>query len=119
MAAEADTPELQVPEQVIGEKQKAVDEVLEYSRKSIHRNRKQLKNIALVLWTACCLIGNVVCFICDFVVTGGLWWSLIVTASVLYGWVIVVPLLTAGRKPFGRCLWPASAYFLIYGYWDH
>lgn len=106
--------ELHVQVQVIEETQKAVDEVLEYSKKSIHRNTKQLKNIVLVLWSACCLIGIGVCFICDFAVTGSLWWSLIVTASVFYGWGMVVPLLTAGRKPIFWSLVVASVSILPY-----
>lgn len=98
VAAAENAPESPVPVLVLEEKQKAVDEVIEYSKKSIHRNRKQLKNILLVCWTVCCLISVVVCFICDFATSGGLWWSIIVTVSVLYGWGIVVPLLTARAR---------------------
>ncbi len=89
----------EISEQTIFEaKQKAVDEVLEYSQKSIHRNRRQIKGIVFMLVTLSCLIAIGVCFICDFAINRKLWWSVIVIGSIVYGWAILIPLFGAKRR---------------------
>ena len=90
-------PEL-TEQTIIAVKQKAVDEVLEYSQKSIHRSRKQIKGLILMLLTLSCLIAIGVCLICDFAINGKLWWSVIVIGSVIYGWALLVPLFGAKHR---------------------
>lgn len=90
-------PEL-TEQTIIAVKQKAVDEVLEYSQKSIHRSRKQIRGLILMLLTLSCLIAIGVCLICDFAINGKLWWSVIVIGSVIYGWALLVPLFGAKHR---------------------
>ena len=72
-----------------------VEETLRYSSKSTAQKLERAKNIAFSILSSAILLAAVICMICDFCITGRLTWSLIVLASLLFSWLLLLPLLKA------------------------
>lgn len=82
-------------EPVNTETENMVDEVLVYS--NIHAKKKLdviRKNFYFIL-SGCFIIALGVCLICDFCTSGSLSWSLIVAASLLAAWLLLLPVYMA------------------------
>ena len=72
-----------------------VEETLLYSSKSTTQKLERVKNIAFSLLSSAIILTAVICMICDFCIAGRLNWSLIVLASLLFSWLLLLPLLKA------------------------
>lgn len=72
-----------------------VEETLLYSSKSTTQKLERVKNIAFSLLSSAIILTAVICMICDFCIAGRLKWSLIVLASLLFSWLLLLPLLKA------------------------
>ena len=58
----------------------------------------QMKKWGLYVLSLMCLIAIMVCVICDYAMAKTLTWSLIVVLSLIAGWLVFVPLISAGSK---------------------
>ena len=72
-----------------------VEETLLYSSKSTTQKLERVKNIVFSLLSSAIILTAVICMICDFCIAGRLNWSLIVLASLLFSWLLLLPLLKA------------------------
>ena len=72
-----------------------LEETLLYSSKSTTQKLERVKNIAFSLLSSAIILTAVICMICDFCIAGRLNWSLIVLASLLFSWLLLLPLLKA------------------------
>ena len=72
-----------------------MEETLLYSSKSTTQKLERVKNIAFSLLSSAIILTAVICMICDFCIAGRLNWSLIVLASLLFSWLLLLPLLKA------------------------
>ena len=64
----------------------------------------QIKKWGLYVLSSMCLIAIMVCVICDYAMTKTLTWSLIVVLSLIAGWLVFVPLISAGSKGIKKSL---------------
>lgn len=62
------------------------------------------------------LTGTLVCAVCDTALSGGLTWSLLVAASAVYGWALLLPAAALGRKGLAGSLGALSAFTVPYLY---
>lgn len=91
-----------------------VDEVLEYSNKSIGFKIERMKRNILAALSAAFLIAVITCLICDYFITGQLTWSLIVIISSILSWFLMLPFLKGKGRIIERFLILLS--FLIIPY---
>lgn len=91
-----------------------VEATLLYSNRSTAGRMERIKKIAMAVVSLLMLIAAGVCLLCDFCVTGGLTWSLLVIASLLLGWVLLLPLLKANKKAIRKFILVLSAVILPY-----
>lgn len=62
-------------------------------------NRKKMaQNISALVFSSLSLIGILVCFICDKAINGTLNWSLIAISAILFGWLVLIPILKFWNK---------------------
>lgn len=69
--------------------------IAEYAGNEVRRKAKNIGTVIAAILTAACIIGISVCMICDTAVTGRLTWSLIPISSIVYGWLVIMPAVTA------------------------
>lgn len=75
---------------------KADQNLIDLKRKD---ERNMSKNaIASVLLSSACLVGIVVCLVCDLVTAGSLTWSLIPAISILFAWLVLFPAIRLWKK---------------------
>lgn len=72
-----------------------VGEALKYSDKSTALKVKKIKQNILLGLSGVFLLAIVICLICEYAVSGKLWWSLIVIISLLASWILLLPFLRA------------------------
>lgn len=92
----------------------AVEEALHYSDRSSKLKFEKIRKLILALLTASFLIAAFICVICDFCIYGTLSWSLIVIASLAFGWLLLVPFFTAKNKRIRKSLIVLSAFIIPY-----
>lgn len=71
---------------------------LAYADTATKEKARRLPRIAQAVITALCATGIGTCFICDLAISGGLTWSLLVGAAILYFWLVAIPPIRWGRK---------------------
>ena len=64
----------------------------------------QMKKWGLYVLSSMCLIAIMACVICDYAMTKTSTWSLIVVLSLIAGWLVFVPLISAGSKGIKKSL---------------
>ncbi|RLP07127.1 helix-turn-helix domain-containing protein [Propionibacterium australiense] len=77
-------------------------------RKRNYRLSERSRRILLVSFSAAALTAICVCLICDYFTADELSWSLIAATSIVAGWLILIPGLTARTRPVLRTLLMAS-----------
>lgn len=70
---------------------------LTYSASVAGQRWARVRWYSFVGLTFSCLAAALICFICDYATSGRLSWSLIVLASLVLGWAVSAPLLTARK----------------------
>lgn len=80
------------------EAEAAVDNALHYAEKASAHRLKNWQGLAAAIFSACCFIAVLTCFICDMAINGGLGWFYYPLASVALGWGIIFPLILKGRR---------------------
>ena len=76
---------------------KKVDENLVELKRKDENNIKVNVVIADII-SILFLTGIVVCIICDIRFAGGITWSMIPVSSILFTWMVVIPLIIAGKR---------------------
>jgi transcriptional regulator with XRE-family HTH domain len=80
------------------ENEAVVSNVLEYAADASKRQAHQYRRLALAAFTALCLIGILVCAICNLAINGRFTWSLLPISAIVFAWPIAAPMLTGGAK---------------------
>lgn len=75
-----------------------VEETLLYSDRSAAQKADRMKGILFTFFSSSVILAAVICFICDFCIAGQLTWSLLVAASLLFGWLLLLPLFKARKN---------------------
>lgn len=82
------------------------------------KNENQIKRntLYMIFLSVICLIGISVCFICDLALSGDLTWSLIPISSIIFTWVIALPVIILGKQGIVGCLLAISIFVIPYLY---
>ena len=60
---------------------------------------KIMKNTTIsILVTALSLIAILVCIICDLAIFGKFTWSIITTSSIIFFWLVLIPMIKLGKR---------------------
>ncbi len=95
--------------------EKKVDEnLLALKRKDENNITKNV--IISIVFSATLLIGILVCAICDAAINDNLTWSLIPISSIIFTWVISLPIIILGKKGILGCLISISIFIIPYLY---
>lgn len=81
-----------------------VEETLLYSDRSAAQKVDRIKGILFTFFSSSVLLAAVTCFICDFCITGQLTWSLLAATSLLFGWLLLLPLFKARKNIIRKLL---------------
>lgn len=77
---------------------KTVDNALAYAEKSAERKIISFRNVLSISFSLLFLLGIIVCSICDIAISGRFTWSLYPISSILFVWLVFLPLLMYGCK---------------------
>lgn len=72
-----------------------VEETLLYSDKSAAQKLDRARGMIFTFLSSSFILAAVICFICDFCIAGQLTWSYLVAFSLLFGWLLLLPLFKA------------------------
>ena len=75
---------------------------------------KLAQNIASIVFSSLCFIGVLVCIICDRAVFGALSWSLIAAGSIVFGWLVLIPVVRLWEKGIWGSLAALSVFIFPY-----
>ena len=75
---------------------------------------KLAQNISSVAFTSLCFIGVLVCIICDRAIFGVLTWSLIAVSSIVFGWLVLIPVVRLWEKGIWWSLAALSVFIFPY-----
>ncbi|WP_049660428.1 helix-turn-helix domain-containing protein [Bacillus sp. FJAT-27231] len=87
-----------------------VETTLRYANKVTSNKRKSVDLIAKMTITVICLLSILVCMICDVAVSGHLTWSRYPVASMIFVWLIIVPLFHFKRNKVRKALFSLSIF---------
>ncbi|WP_312106226.1 helix-turn-helix domain-containing protein [Lachnoclostridium sp.] len=79
-----------------------VESTIEYAETVTKRKSKDISNAFAVAITSLCLLGIMVCFICNFAITGKLTWAWFPISSIIYMWLLVIPTIIWKKR--GVCI---------------
>lgn len=94
----------------------AVDNALVYAEKSAKREIISFRNIWTISFSLLLLLGIIVCTICDMAISGGLTWSLYPISSILFSWLILIPIVKCGSKGIVGSLVSISIFIIPFLY---
>ncbi len=66
--------------------------------------RRHWRQVAAVLFSLALLIGEIVCLICDLAMNAGITWSVFPVSSIIFAWLVLVPLIRCGRRGIAPAL---------------
>ncbi len=73
------------------------------------------KNVIIsILFSVACMIGIMVCLICNLAISGNLTWSLIPVSSIIFAWVTAFPCIILGKKGIMISLISLSVFIIPY-----
>lgn len=78
--------------------EKTIDNALVYAEKSTKRKLVSFQNMLAISFSILLLLGIIVCSICDLAISGTFTWSLYPIFSILFVWLVFVPLIKFGRR---------------------
>ena len=91
-----------------------VVEALQYSDRSTKLKFEKFRQVSLIALSATILIAIFTCIICDFCLTSSLTWSLLVTATLLFSWVMLLPAFKAKSSVIRKLLVAVSIFIIPY-----
>ena len=86
------------------------------------RKKREEENIIIkntmisILITSLSFIAILVCIICDLVILGKLTWSIITTSSIMFAWLVLIPMIKLGKKGISRSIATLSVFIIPYIY---
>ena len=93
--------------------EKKADENLIALKRKAENNMK--KNVIIsILFSTTLLIGIMVCLICNIAISGNLTWSLIPVSSIIFVWVISLPIIILGKRGIIASLLSLSVFIIPY-----
>jgi transcriptional regulator with XRE-family HTH domain len=96
------------------EPEKIIEEAFVYSDKNSKNKLNKLKVFFFMLLSVSIFLASCICFICDIVITGRFTWSLIVFVSLLFSWLLLLPLFIAKNKPVRAAFLTLSVILIPY-----
>lgn len=78
-----------------------VDQAISYAEASADKKRISLQHLFSISFSCLLLVGMVVCIICDLAIAGSLTWSRYVISSILFAWLIFIPVTRHGFHVIG------------------
>ncbi|WP_042352391.1 helix-turn-helix domain-containing protein [Bacillus massiliigorillae] len=84
--------------EVVREAEVVVEKALHYADKSTRSKFRNIRTIGKNIISVMFLLGMIVCVICDFAITGTLTWSLYPISSIIFAWLIIMPLFQYERR---------------------
>lgn len=84
-----------------GDLNSGVDRAISYAEASANKKRISLRHLFSISFTCILLIGMIVCIICDLAISGSLTWSRYVISSILFAWLIFMPVIKCGCHSSG------------------
>lgn len=91
-----------------------VDEALLYSNKRTVQKLVKMKRIALMVVSSVFILAAMICLICDYCISKGLTWSLIVIISLVAGWLLLFPFLKVQEMAVKKSLVVLSVIIIPY-----
>lgn len=76
--------------------EKVSENLIEFKRKD--ENNLKKNTVISIVYSITMIIAALVCCICDIATSGTVSWSKITLASILFAWVISIPLILLGKK---------------------
>ncbi|MDD3341680.1 MAG: helix-turn-helix domain-containing protein [Bacilli bacterium] len=76
----------------------------EYYAKKKKTSRKQVFGYIKLGIVGIDMLTSIICLICNYVIDKQFDWSLIVIASLLFSWVLLIPILNQKEQPVKKCL---------------
>lgn len=70
-----------------------VESTIQYAETVTKRKSKDIRNVFAVTITSLSLLGIMVCFICNFAISGKLTWAWFPISSIIYIWLLVMPMV--------------------------
>lgn len=90
----------------------SVDHALVYAEKSSKKSIASFRHILVISFSALLLLGILVCVICDLAISGALTWSWYPVSSILFAWLVCVPIIKYGMKGVPGSLIAISVFIL-------
>ncbi len=75
-----------------------IETTLHYADTVIKHKNKDLRMMYSIILSSVSLLGIIVCTICNFAITGYLTWALFPISSILFAWVITIPMLISSSR---------------------
>lgn len=69
-----------------------------------------------LLFSSLCLIGTMVCAICNLAISKALTWSLIPISCIVFSWIISCPIILFGNQGISKCLLLLSIFIIPFLY---
>lgn len=95
---------------------KGVGNALKYARNQWSGKVKSMRRIFMAAFSICMLLGIVTCAICDLAITGTLTWSLISISSIVFAWLVLLPIVQYNLKGVAYSLTIFSLLLIPYLY---
>lgn len=89
-----------------------IDNALQYADRAVKSKARTLQSVCALAFSFLLLAGIVVCVICDLAFSGGFTWSLFPISSIVFGWLVVFPVLKFGVKGIWGSLLAVSVFIL-------
>lgn len=93
---------------------KAEKNLIELKRKD--ENNIMRNTIISIAFSSVLFIGILVCIICDLAISSKFTWSIITTSSIIFAWLVLIPIIRLGKKGITRSLIVLSIIIIPYLY---
>lgn len=90
--------------------EETTDNALVYAEKSAKRKMVTFQNALAISFSIVLLLGILVCSICDMAISGTFTWSLYPISSIIFVWLVFVPLVKFGSKGI---LWSLTIFSIL------
>lgn len=77
--------------------EQTVDNTLSYAENSVKYKLVSIQNILAIIFSILLLLAIIVCTICDITVAGKFTWALYPISSIIFTWLIFIPIIKSGK----------------------
>lgn len=85
-------------EECAGDVKASVDNALVYAEETAKGRIAYFRNIWAIAFSLFMLLSITVCVVCDIVISGKITWSRYPVSSILFAWLVLIPLVKSGKK---------------------